>query len=95
MATRRLSIGSLVKNKNPEKGDYVKINLPKGMETVTLKNGQFLNFETKKFKQQDIERRVAGGYLTEDKAALARAAVGKIPDFVRGELVVVLPKDEE
>lgn len=81
-------MGSLYKSKEPTSNDYVKIYLPEG-ETLTLKNGDVLQFETKKSKVEGINRAVAAGKLKPESAQVMLEYANKLPDYVRGELVQV------
>lgn len=82
MAKKRKVIGSVVKGKDG-KPDYIKIS-----QDVTLKAGQFVNLESKKSQLESVEKAEAEGKLSAEVAAKVRAAVEKIPDFVRFNLSI-------
>jgi hypothetical protein len=76
------TIGSVVKGKDG-KPDYIKIS-----QDVQLIAGQFITLESAASKKASVEKAVAEGKLSEEKAANAMAAIEKIPAFVRFSLVL-------
>jgi hypothetical protein len=88
MAKRRLNIGNVYKSKDPSKADYIQIN--KALkEAIVLQPGQYISVESKAYQKASLERAVADGKLSEENAEKARARIEKIPDFVRGELILL------
>jgi hypothetical protein len=81
---KRTVIGSVVKNKDPKKPDYIKVN---GAHTLT--DGQYLNLESKKNQLESLEVAIAGGKISGDNAEKAKERINKIPDFVRFQVVAV------
>lgn len=81
---RRTVIGSVVKNKEAGKPDYIKVN-----GAHVLKDGQFLNLESKATQLASLDDAVKAGKLSGDVAEAARERINKIPDFVRFQIVAV------
>lgn len=97
---KRKVIGSIVKGRpevdakgNPVldasgkpvmKPDYIKVR-----GAHVLKDGQFLNLETKAQQLKNLETAVASGKLSGDLASQIRERVNKIPDWVRFEVVTL------
>lgn len=89
----RANVGSVIKSNDPNKPDYIKFNLYQVNGSLTLKDGQILSLETKAFQLKSLNAAVASGKLTEDVASKSRERIEKIPDFVRGELILVTKND--
>lgn len=81
---KRTVIGSVVKNKEAGKPDYIKVN-----GAHVLKDGQFLNLETKAAQLASLDEAVKAGKLSGEVAESARERINKIPDFVRFQIVAV------
>lgn len=81
---KRTVVGSIIKNKDAKKGDYLKVT-----GTHVLKNGQYLNLESKASQLASLDSAVADGKISGDNAAAARERISKIPDFVRFQVVAV------
>lgn len=75
---KRFTIGSVVKNKDTSKGDYIKIS-----NDVTLKKGDILRLETKKEQLANIANAVKKGKLSDEVAAKLTEQANRTPDFVR------------
>lgn len=86
---KRVNIGSIVKSKDPKKSNYLKLNLGKLGGSVTLKDGQYLQVESKKFQLDSLKDAVEAGRMSEETAADIRERVEKIPDFVLSEVILV------
>ena len=84
----RLVLGQVYKSKDASKSDYIQIdkNLK---EPVVLKPGQYIQVESKAYKLASIQRALENGKLSEENANKARERAEKMPDFVRGELVLL------
>lgn len=83
----RQKIGSVYASKDPGSSMYIKVDLYK-TDTLTLKNGQYINVESKDFQLASIAKALEAGRLTEDQAEQAAARVSKMPDFILGELIL-------
>jgi hypothetical protein len=81
---KRTVIGSIVKNKDPKKGDYIKVN---GAHVLT--DGQYLNLESKAAQLASLKEAIAEGKISGDNAKAAEERINKIPDFVRFQVVAV------
>lgn len=81
---RRTVVGSIVKNKEAGKPDYMTV-----AQDYALKKGDYLNLESKKSQLEGIEQAVANGKMSADIAAQAKERINKIPDFVRFQVVHV------
>lgn len=88
MASKRLTIGSVVKSKDPSKSNYVQIRKDL-KEPVVLNAGQYLQVESKAFQLASLKRAVDAGKLTGENASKAEERINKIPDYVLGELILV------
>ena len=80
---RKVIIGSIIKGRVDEatgktKPDYIKVN-----GEHVLRNGDYLNLETKASQIESLNAAVAAGKLQEATAAKIRESIDKIPDFVR------------
>jgi hypothetical protein len=75
-------IGSIVKNKDKTKPDYIKI-----MNDVSLKAGQFLNLESKAERQKRLDESVENGKLSGKLVEDIQASIDKTPDFERFRIV--------
>lgn len=93
----RYSIGSIVKNKDPKKADYIQIR--KDMkEPLVLQPGDFLSVETIQFQKDNVAQLVEKGIISEQQAeeSLARIVKGEEArkaknngkDFVRADVFV-------
>ncbi len=80
----RKVVGSVLKDKDPSKPDYIKIS-----DDIVLKKGQCLNLESKKSQLAGIDAAEAAGKLPKDVAAGIRENINKMPDFVRFNIVRV------
>jgi hypothetical protein len=80
----RKSIGSLYRAKDPTKPNYIKMR-----STVTLKEGQVIRAESRKFQEQSMETAIAAGKMGGETAEKVRERLSKIPDYVLAELVIL------
>lgn len=84
---KRTIVGSVCKGKkNEETGviapDYIQVS-----NDVTLKRGDFLNLESKKMQQENLDSAVKAGRLGGDAQTAIQERIDKIPDFVRFQIV--------
>jgi hypothetical protein len=86
---KRLTVGSVIKSKDPAKSNYLKFNLGLKGGSMTVKDGQTLSVESKAYQLKSLEAAVQAGKLSEENAAKARARIEKIPDFVLGEIILL------
>lgn len=86
---RRTTIGSVIKSKNADSPNYIKMNLKQLGGAVTLTDGMTLSVESKAFQIRNLEQAVATGKLNQEVADKILERVLKIPDFVLGEIVLV------
>lgn len=84
---KRTVIGSIVKGKDG-KPDYLKVS-----KDVVLKEGDYLNLESKSAQLKSLDEAEANGKLGGDMLQNIRDTVNKMPDFVRFH-VVRLEKQE-
>lgn len=82
MAKKRVQVGSVCKNKDPGKADYVK-----------MRDGKIYSLESKASQLKSLEEAVSNGKLSGDVAESIRERINKIPDWVRFELVEYVAKD--
>lgn len=83
MARKKLTVGSVVKGQNG-KPDYIKIS-----RDVVLKQGEYLNLESKKQQLESAEAAHAAGKLSAEILEKIKARLEKMPDFVRFEISVL------
>lgn len=77
----RTTVGSVVKGKDG-KPDYIKIS-----KDVMLKQGDYLNLESKAQQLKSIKEAVDAGKLSGEVAERVMENVEKIPEFVRFSIV--------
>lgn len=77
---RRVVIGEVQKTKDGT-GTYIKIK-----KDTVLKQGQYLNVESKKKQLENLEAAVQNGKISAENAAKARERINKIQDFVLFEV---------
>jgi len=87
MASKRKVIGSVVRGKEG-KPDYIKVR-----GTHVLKDGQFLNLESKDQQLASLDAAVASKKVSVETAAGVRERINKIPDFVRFEIISIERND--
>lgn len=85
---KRLTVGSVIKSNDPEKSNYIKMNAD-----VSLKKGQFLSVESKKFQLSSLEKAMKAGVLSEEYAKKQIDRANKIPDFVLGDIILLVPNE--
>ena len=80
---KRVVVGSICKNKDPSKPDYVK-----------MRDGKYYNLESKKYQLDSLNKAVAEGKLSEDMGDKIRERIEKTPEFVRFELVELVANND-
>ena len=88
--TRRYTIGSVIKNKDETKPDYIKI----GNRDVVLKAGSFINLETPQRQLKSAEEAFKNGKLSEEVYRKIVERLSKTPSWVRFELIQVLDNQD-
>jgi len=83
MALKRKTIGSIVKGREG-KPDYIKVR-----GAHVLKDGQFLNLESKAQQLANLDAAVAANKMSNETATKIKERVNKIPDFVRFEVITL------
>lgn len=81
---KRTVVGSVVKNRDTSKPDYIQIGTD-----VALKKGTYLNLESKAFQLQSVASILETGKMSPENAEKAKERINKIPDFVRFQIVLV------
>lgn len=92
--TKRVRLGSLVRGQDG-KPDYIKVYIKDkdgNPGSYVLRDGQFLNLESKSQQLKDIEFLVKNDKIDADTAKYLKDRVEKIADFVRFEVVAVEKK---
>jgi hypothetical protein len=79
----RFYFGKILKG-NEGKSDFLVID-----KDITLKEGEFINLESKSQRLKELEESVSSGRLSQDKADDIAAKVNKQSDRVRFSLYVV------
>jgi hypothetical protein len=82
---KRRVIGSVLKSKDGGP-DYIQIRKDL-KEPLVLKAGQSLKLESAKTQQESLEKAVKEGKISAENAAGNFERIGKIPAFVRFEIV--------
>jgi hypothetical protein len=82
--SKRSVVGSVCKSKEAGRPDYIKIR-----DELTLRKGQILRLESKKFQLESLDSAVSSGKLSSDLGDKIRDRIEKIPDWVRFEIVAV------
>jgi hypothetical protein len=82
--SKRSVVGSVCKSKDAGKPDYIKIR-----DDMSLRKGQILRLESKKFQLDSLQGAVSAGKLSAELAEKIRERIEKIPDWVRFEIVAV------
>jgi hypothetical protein len=92
--TKRVRLGSVVRGQDG-KPDYIKVHI-KDKEgkpsNYVLRDGQYLNLESKAKQQADLEFLVKNEKIDEKTAKYLKEKIEKIPEFVRFEVVAVEDK---
>jgi len=83
MAWKRIKIGDVCKNKN-KPGTHLKV-----YKDHVLKDGQYINFESKKEKLAGIEAARESGKITEEHYQKSLSIIEKMPDFVLFEAYIL------
>lgn len=86
---KRKVVGSFVKSKDNTRPPYLKFR-----EDVTLRQGQTLSVESKKFQLESLERAATAGKLSADAVEQIKERIEKMPDFVMGELILFEAQSE-
>jgi len=81
---KRSVVGSVCKSKDSGKPDYIKVR-----DDLTLRKGQILRLESKKYQLESLQGAVSAGKLSSELGDKIRERIEKIPDWVRFEIVAV------
>lgn len=82
MAKKRVVLGKICKSKDPGKSDYIQID-----HDVSFGKGDYISLESKGSRLKSLDAAVEAGRISEENAEKARAAIEKMPDWIRFELV--------
>lgn len=80
-------VGSVCKPKDTTKAQYIKFK-----KAVTFKEGDFISVETKKYQLASLDAAVEAGRLSNEIADKMRTNIKKMPEWVIGDLVRLVPK---
>lgn len=81
---KRSVVGSVCKSKDSGKPDYIKVR-----DDMSLRKGQILRLESKKYQLDSLQNAVSAGKLSSELGEKIRERIEKIPDWVRFEIVAV------
>ena len=81
---KREVVGSFLKAKDDNKPPYLKFR-----SAITLKEGDIIRVENKKYQLQSLEGAINSGKINGEIAEKAKERINKIPEFVIAELVVL------
>jgi hypothetical protein len=84
-----MRVGTIYVSKNKGQSDYLQFKLPEGVNSITFNNGDKVQVETKQFKINSIKQGMAEGRLDAETGNKMLDQAGKMPDFVRAELVLL------
>lgn len=84
----RVKLGNVYKSKDPEKSNYIKIDLIT-KDAITLKHGEYVQVESKAFQLRSVEKALEKGVLSKENAEKAKTRINQIPEYVLGELILV------
>lgn len=82
MATKRVVVGAVLKDKDNPKKSYIKFN-----RDVTFKEGDCLSVESKEDQLESLESAIAQGKISADLGAKIKERINNIKPFVRFELI--------
>lgn len=82
--SKRSVVGSVCKSKDSGKPDYIKVR-----DDLSLRKGQILRLESKKYQLESLQGAVSAGKLSSELGEKIRERIEKIPDWVRFEIVAV------
>lgn len=87
MAKKYTNVGYVSKGKvvdGKQMPDYIKVT-----NSVTLKEGSFLNLDSKKSREDGIKYRLSQGWITEEQAQKQLEGLSKWADYKRFEITLV------
>ena len=79
---KRSVVGSICKDKDKTKPDYVK-----------MRDGKYYRLESQKYQLESLAKAVEAGKLSGDVAESIKERINKIPEWIRFELVELVEKD--
>lgn len=89
MAKKRVKLGQVYKSKDATKSNYIQID-PQLKQPVTLNPGQYIQVESKGYQLASLARAAEKGLISEENAEKAKDRIEKIPEFVLGELILLI-----
>jgi hypothetical protein len=89
MASKYKQVGVIWKGKENKNGELMADTL-EFSENFVPTPGAWYQIHTKKFKQDDLERKVKMGWLDDEKADKARYTIGKMSDKIRAEIIEII-----
>lgn len=89
--SKRTVVGDVVAPKEGSltKSRYIKVNLPPSVESVTLKNGDYIQLETASEQRESAQKALEAGKLSEEVVGKINARLDKRPDFVKAQAILV------
>lgn len=82
----RRTVGTVYVSKIDGQSDYLQFKLPEG-ESLTFRNGDKLQVETKSYRLSNIKNSLREGRLSPEVADKLLQNTEKMPEFVRAEVV--------
>lgn len=82
---KRIKLGNVVKSKDATKPNYLQVQ-----QDITLKKGQYINFESKKYQIESLNAAIAAGRLSEEIGTKMLANIEKQPEWVLVEAVTLV-----
>ena len=89
MANKYTQVGTIWKGQKNKNGEQMSDSLQFKDGFTPVKDAWY-QIHTKAFKEQDLENKIAKGWLSEEQAEKARYTVSKMSDKVRAEIIEVL-----
>lgn len=86
---KRSVVGSVCKDPKDNSKSYIKFS-----QDVSFKKGDTVNLESAKDQLTNLESAMESGKISEDFGEKIKERIGRIPDWVRFEIVKVFKTDE-
>lgn len=84
---KRKVIGQVVKSKDPSRSNYMKFNLYQTGGSLTIKDGQILSVESKKYQLDSLNKAISEGKISSDVGQSIKERIEGMPEWVLGDIV--------
>ena len=89
MANKYTQVGTIWKGKADKNGDLMSDSL-QFKPGFTPTEGAWYQIHTKAFKEADLKKKLAKGWISEEQAEKAEYTISKMSDKVRAEIIEVI-----